>query len=348
MTDTSSMPSPPPAVPPGWEDAREPLHQITAADGRSVAWYCPEIGGTVVAYAVYAGDRWVQVLDIGGPAALRGTPSRYGLPILFPFPGGMRGGKYQWGGREHVVPPTFPDGSDPDGATIVIHGFAHIRPWRLVELGADRLVAEFRIPESLDAARAASYPFTVRLTHEVSLGPDGLTSVLVAENLGTEAAPLALGLHPYFGADVLGADRSLVQVELPGRSMRVRSGTPPTMNGEREPAPPGPVSIVPLGQRMGVSRTDFPPAPAVARVVNLAPIGGQSGWTIALSMDAGYRDLLLFAPPMQPSISIEPQSHMPGNASLPEGHPAGLVGLDPGATRRAVATIRLVPPGADA
>jgi galactose mutarotase-like enzyme len=61
-------------------------------------------------------------------------------------------------------------------------------------------------------------------------------------------------------------------------------------------------------------------------------------------MGDGYRDLLLFAPPTQPSLSIEPQSHMPGGASLPEGHPEGLIGLEPGATLRATATIRLVPP----
>src|SRR5581483_4191849 len=266
MTDLRGTPTPAPAVPPGWEDAREPLHRIASADGRAVAWLCPEIGGNTVAYAVYAGDRWVHVFDVGAPDALRRTPSRYGLPILFPFPGGMRGGTYQWGGREYTVPPTYPDGSDPDGATVRIHGFAHIRPWKLAELGSDRFVAEFRTPDSLDADRAASYPFDVRLTHEVSLGPDGLTSMLAAENVGAEAAPLAVGLHPYFGADVLGPDRTRVQVELPGRSARVRSGSPPAMRGEREPAPPGPVSIVPVGERMGVTRTDFPSLPAIARV----------------------------------------------------------------------------------
>ena len=349
MTDMTPTPGPAPAVPPGWEDAREPLYRIATPDGRAIAWFCPEIGGNTVAYTVYAGGRWVQVFDVGDPAALRKTPSRYGLPLLFPFPGGMRGGTYHWAGREYVVPPTYPDGSDPDGPTVVIHGFAHIRPWRLVEHGGDRLVAEFLTPECLDAARAASYPFAVRLTHTVSLGPDGLTSVLVAENQGAEAAPLAMGLHPYFGADVLGPDRARVQVDLPGRSTRVRRGSPrPGMTGEREPAPAGLVSIVPVGERMGVSRTDLPPAPAVARVVNLPPIGGQAGWTIAVTTDAAYRDLLLFAPPAQSSISIEPYSHMPGNASLPEGHPEGLMGLAPGATFRAEATIRLVPPGSDA
>jgi aldose 1-epimerase len=299
-----------------------------------------------VGYAVRVGARWVQILDVPpSPGEFRAVPSRYGLPILFPFPGNMRNGRYQWAGREHVVPPTYPDGSDPQGSTIVIHGFAHIRPWRFVEQDADRIVLEFRTPDALDPARAAGYPFTVSLKHEISLESNGLTSVLTAENQGSESAPLAFGLHPYFGADVLGPDRTRVKVELPGASARVR-GTPesPGMSGAREPAPAGPVSIVPQGETMIASRTDFPPAPAVARIVDLAPIDGRDGWTVELSMDAGYRDLLLFAPPVQTSISLEPQTHMPGGASLPEGDPNGLVGLAPGATLRASAAIRLVPP----
>ena len=346
MGDEKASQMPQLSRPPGWEHADERLYTIASPAGDAVAWICPEIGGGTVGYAVRIGERWVQVLDVPpSPAEFRAVPSRYGLPILFPFPGAMRSGRYRWAGREHVVPPTYPDGSDPQGATVVIHGFAHIRPWRFVDQDADRIVLEFRTPDALDPDRAASYPFTVSLRHRISLGSDGLTSVLTAENQGTESAPLAFGLHPYFGAEVLGSDRSKVQVELPGSSARTR-GTPerPGMSGAKEPAASGPVAVVPHGQTMIASRTDLGPAPAVARVVNLAPIDGRSGWTIELSMDAGYRDLLLFAPPVQTSISLEPQTHMPGGASLPEGDPNGLVGLAPGETLSATAVIRLVPP----
>jgi hypothetical protein len=135
-------------------------------------------------------------------------------------------------------------------------------------------------------------------------------------------------------------------VELPGRSTRARNASGPGLAPEREPAPSGPVSIVPTGQTMHASRTDFPSAPALARLVNLPPIDAREGWTVELAMDGGYRDLLLFAPPVQASISLEPHTHIPGVASLPEGHPDGLTGLAPGATLQATATIRLVPPGA--
>lgn len=333
-----------PGVPASWEGASERLYRIEGADGASVAYACPEIGGNVISYAVKAGNEWRQVFDIGSPAALRETPSRYGLPILFPFPGGMRGGTYQWAGQTYTVPPTYPTGSDPDGATIVIHGFAHIRPWRFVSQGDDTIVMELLTPDALDPARAASYPFRVRVRHEVTIGPDGLTSTMTATNEGDVSAPVAFGLHPYFGPGVLGNDRTVVQVQLPGASQRVRLPSPQRgMNGNTEPAPAGPVSIVPNGETMIASRTDFP-LDATARIVNLPPIDGSAGWRVDLWMDPGYRDLLLFAPPVQPSISLEPQTHMPGLASLPEGHPHGLQPLAPSASLVAVARVTLVPP----
>ncbi|MFN8633677.1 MAG: aldose 1-epimerase [Chloroflexota bacterium] len=346
MTDqtvSSSMPG----VPASWQGAAERVYRIEGADGASVAYACPEIGGNVFAYAVKAGDGWRQVFDVGTPTELRDTPSRYGLPVLFPFPGSMRGGQYQWLGKTYTVPPTYPTGSDPDGADIVIHGFAHIRPWSFVSQTDDTIVMEFLTPDALDPARAASYPFKVRVRHEVKIAADGLTSTMTATNEGAEPAPVAFGLHPYFGPGVLGPDRSQVQVELPGASVRLRDpGPPPAMNGARGPAPEGPVSVVPNPERMHASRTDFPPD-AVARLINLPPIDGRSGWTVELWMDPGYQDLLMFAPPVQPSISIEPQTHMPGLASLPEGHPAGLQPLAPGASLVAVARVRLVPPASE-
>lgn len=329
-----------PAAPPGWEDAPEPLLRIAAPGGRVVAWVCPAIGANTLAYAVRLGGRWVQVLDVPAPAALREAPSRFGLPVLFPFPGHMRDRRYSWAGQERIVPPTYPGGSG------VVHGFAHVRPWRTVEHGPSRVVCELRTPDDLDAEQAASYPFQVRVTLTVEIdGASGRLVVgLVARNEGAAPAPVALGLHPYFGADVLGADRTRVRVMLPGRSERVLTATPPPIpTGERRPAPPEPVAVVPLGERMLVARTAFG-GTAAARLAGLAPLDGRPGWTVELEMSPAYRDVLLFAPSEHNSVSIEPHTHAPGAASMPEGDPNGLVGLAPGATLAATATLRLVPP----
>ncbi|MGE3913395.1 MAG: aldose 1-epimerase [Chloroflexota bacterium] len=341
MTDQTSTPDAAPALPPGWKDAADKLYRIVSGDGEAVAWVCPEIGGNTVAYAVNVGEEWIQLLDIAPPATLRETPSRYGLPVLFPFPGHMRNRRYQWAGREIEVPPTFA------GTDAVTHGFAHVRPWRLVEQTPSRVVCELRTPGDLADDQAASYPFTIRLTQTIELDTQGTGELLVtltAVNEGDALAPVAFGLHPYFGAGILGADRTRVHVELPGKSERVRTGEPtPFMTSERAPAPANPVSIVPLGQTMATGRTDFRFEGDTARIIDLAPINGQSGWTVDLEM-IGYKDILFFAPPAQNSISLEPQSHMPSCASMPEGHPDGLVGLAPGATLEAVCRIRLVPP----
>jgi aldose 1-epimerase len=330
-----------PELPPLWEEAADQLFRIAGHDGRAVAWLCPEIGGNTVAYAVLVDGRWVQLLDIAPPATLAETPSRYGLPVLFPFPGHMRNRRYQWNGQTIEVPPTFP------GIDAVTHGFAHVRPWRLTRHAPAGASCELRTPDDLDEGQAASYPFTVRLTQDVDLGEHGELLVrLTAVNEGEEPAPVAFGLHPYFGEDIIGADRTLVHVELPGASERVRTGEPqPYMTGERTPAPAEPVSIVPLGQTMATGRTDFPPEGGTARIIDLPPIGGRSGWTVELLM-VGYKDILFFAPPAQNSISLEPQSHMPGCASMPEGHPDGLVALAPGGTLEAVMRVQLVPPPA--
>lgn len=339
MSDDTTSHDALPALPPTWENEGHRLFRFTSPNGKAVAWLCPEIGGDTIAYAVKVGEEWVHILAIGTPAEVSDAPSRYGLPLLFPFPGHMRNRRYQWNGQTIEVPPTVP------GIDAVTHGFAHVRPWRLTRHADNGASAEFRTPDDIDAEQAASYPFTVRLTQDLDLSEEGdLLVRLTAVNEGAEPAPVAFGLHPYFGEGVLGPDRTQVHVDLPGASARVRTGErAPYMTGEREPAPPNPVSIVAMGETIATGRTDFKEGGDTAVIRDLRPIDGRSGWTVDVFMN-GFSDLLFFAPPWQNSISIEPQSHMPGCASLPEGHPDGLVALAPGATLEAVCRIRLVPP----
>jgi aldose 1-epimerase len=261
--------------------------------------------------------------------------------VLFPFPGHMRDRRYQWGGQEREVPPTYP------GSDAVVHGFAHVRPWRMVRETLRRVVCEFRTPDDLTPEQAASYPFEVRLLLTVSIEDDGLTARLAAYNEGDAPAPLAMGLHPYIGEGALGPDRSRIRIALPGGTERVRVPGGPPVPSERQPAPPDPIEMVPLGQRMHAFRTDFEGgrAGSTARLTGLPPIDGRDGWTVEVWMDEGFREVLLFAPDWQSSISIEPHTHAPSAASQPEGHPDGLMGLEPGDSLQATATIRLVPPG---
>jgi len=171
----------------------------------------------------------------------------------------------------------------------------------------------------------------VRLRLAFRLAQGALTVRLAATNEGDEAAPVGLGLHPYFALDVLGGDRTVVRAALPGRSEHLLDGPIPT--GERRTIDDSPVALPPLGQSLLRARTDLGDRATAA-------LTGPPGTArITLTLAEGCRHLVLFAPPQQPSISLEPHGIAPGAASQPPGHRDGLVGLAPQATIQLVATI---------
>ena len=154
---------------------------------------------------------------------------------------------------------------------------------------------------------------------------------IAATNEGAEDAPVGLGLHPYFALDALGGDRMAVRAALPGRSEHRLVGSIPT--GDRRLAADSPIALPPPGQSLLLARTDLDDG---ARATLSGPLGTAR---ITLALTAGCRDLVLFAPPQQPSLSLEPHSVAPGAASQPPGHRDGLVGLAPQATARLSMTI---------
>lgn len=320
----------PPAFPPGWDISDVTLIRLVNPTN-AVAWVCPELGANVVAFAVRTEDGWRQVLHQDGPATLRERPSRFGLPILFPFPGHMVGGRYRWQGVEYAMPMLNPS------APSFTHGFAHQRPWRVTRQDESSVTAILDTRTDLEPAQRAGYPFDLTLTLDVVLAGDALTVTLVAENVGREDAPVGIGLHPYFDPALFGGDRTELAVSLPGRRQRALTESPPVPTGTSEPVQPGAtIRPVALGQTMLVSRTDFGEA-RTARIGRANALGHSL--TVDLMMGEGWEDVLLFAPFDGPSISLEPHTGAPGAASLPDGDPDGLRALAPGARIRVSATI---------
>lgn len=315
-----------PTIPPGWERAPERLIRFAAPDGASCAWLAPEFGANCVGYAVRRRGRWVQILHAAGPVALAAAPIRYGCPLLFPFPGHVRRARYRWAGVDHTLPSNVPE--RPHYA----HGFAARHSWRVTRCGPDGAVAEFSTLRDLPGGRrAAGYPFTIGLTLVVQLTNEALAVTLQATNEGQTAAPVGLGLHPHFAVSALGGDRAGVRVFLPGEQEHILAEAIPT--GEKRAVVDPEVLLPPRGQRMLVARTALGPLPLAML------IGPPGSLDIRLTAVEGCRDLLLFVPPLEPSLSLEPHSCAPGAASQPEGHPDGLAALAPGATRRLAITV---------
>ncbi len=314
-----------PRTPPGWEHDESRLVRFADPDGDAVAWITPEFGGNCIGYAVHRAEGWQQIIHSAGPDALRAAPTRFGLPILFPFPGHVRGSRYRWAGIERQLPPNSPDKQH------YVHGFAQFRRWRVERSGSAGIIAEFSTLTDLPDHHAAGYPFAVSLRLTLQLTAGRLLIRLAATNEGEEEAPVGLGLHPYFALDALGGDRAAVRAWLPGQAEHTLIGSIPT--GERVAVEAGEIALPAVGQTLLVARTDL-----AAR--SHAALSGPPGSTrIALDLDEGCRDLLLFAPDKQPSISLEPHSVAPGAASQPPGSRDGLVSLRPQATTHLGVTI---------
>jgi aldose 1-epimerase len=317
-----------PRTPPGWEGYTGGLIRLANADASALAWLAPEYGANCVAFMVRDGDAWLSVLHDDGPEALAARPSRFGCPILFPFPGHMMDFRYHWQGRTLTIPRR---GSTAPSFT---HGFAHTHVWQVTHVAPDRVTVTFSTADGLAPDQRAGYPFDIRLVETVSLaGDDTLRISVAATNEGADAAPVGIGLHPYFAATALGGDRTRVRVTLPGREEHLQQRSVPT--GEKRPVVSPRVAVPPLGETANVARTDLGPD---ARATLSDPTGAR---TLALTFIEGVRDVVYFAPAEQPSISVEPHTCAPGAASQPDGDPDGLVPLAPGATRTMTVEIAL-------
>ncbi len=317
-----------PETPPGWETYGNALIRLADPDGGAAAWIAPGYGANCVAFMVHAADDWMNLLHNDGPQALAERPSRYGCPVLFPFPGHMRDFRYAWRGETLIIP------RRSSAAPSFTHGFAHTHAWRMTDVAPNRVTMSFSTSDDLAPDERTGYPFAVHLTQTMTLAGNTLRIELHATNEGARPAPVGLGLHPYFAVAALGGDRAQVQVNIPGRLER-HLRTPADPASEKRPVTIPTVTAPPMGETALIART------ALDRHAR-ATLNGPSGdWAIALTFIEGVRDVVYFVPPDQPSLSVEPRSCASSATSRPEGDPDGLVPLAPGASIAMIVEIGL-------
>ena len=104
---------------------------------------------------------------------------------LIPWPNRIADGRYGFDGVDHQLAITEP------GKHNAAHGLLRWRPWRAVEVAADRVVMAARLHPS------PGYPFALDVRVEHALGPGGLTVRTTATNVGAQRCPYGCGHHPY-------------------------------------------------------------------------------------------------------------------------------------------------------
>jgi aldose 1-epimerase len=294
----------------------------------------PEMGGNCYRWYIAEAGRPVELL-YRDPEIFPGSrPTRSGIPVLFPFPNRIQGGRFQWHGKTYQLPLNDSTGKN------AIHGFACRSPWRSIGSAADaqsaRLTMEFQA--SVDAAASlAHWPADHRLTLTVRLFRDRLRLEATINNPDRVPLPFGLGYHPYFhlskpDTEVIAPARSFWQLQdsLP-------TGTRLPVDQARDLNCPRFASALSLDDIL----TDLP-----ADRVNTEGLvlRGRCG-RVEIWTSSAFRELVAFTPAHRQGFCLEPYTCTTDAINLQQrGVDAGLLVLEPSETWSAIVELVVTTP----
>jgi len=260
----------------------------------------------------------------------RERASGSGIPLLFPFPGRLRGETLRWEGREFRLP-------SGDGRGNAIHGFVLNRPWRVKECDGTRVVGQFQA--SVDAVELLrQWPADFRITATYELQGNRLNSSFHVENPDNQPLPCGFGTHPYFRLPLGGPEAAECIVKLPvTRHWELVDMLPTGQCKDLADA-----AAYQRGRRFGDMTFDdvFGGLVYQAGRCRSEIHDPGSGRVVTLEFDQVFRECVVYTPPHREAICIEPYTYVPGAFELAQaGADVGLRVLAPGESFRAHASI---------
>ena len=137
--------------------------------------------------AVAAGIRTLSIngIDLVPPFAEDQTPPSGAGIVLVPWPNRIRDGRWNHDGVEHQLAITEPAKNN------AIHGLLRHTEYRPIAHERDSVTL------SATVYPQAGYPYLLGTAVHYELVSDGLKVTHYFENLGAEAAPVAIGTHPF-------------------------------------------------------------------------------------------------------------------------------------------------------
>ncbi|HHT28555.1 MAG TPA: aldose 1-epimerase [Firmicutes bacterium] len=257
--------------------------------------------------------------------ALEENPTRYGCPILYPFPSRISAGRFTFAGQEFQVD-VYPDGN-------ARHGFVHNRMFTAAGLGSGpdgawvTLVFDGNIA---DIQRQFPFPFELTITYR--LAEAELAVDVTARNAGGRQMPMGFGWHPYFNMPLLpDGDREQCQLQVPTSTYWELAD-----------------DLVPTGRRLPVSgRLDLRSGYSVGETMYDDILSGvesdENHWSHASLLDqeaklkatvsAGpsFREWVIYTPPQRAAVCLEPYTCVGNAFNLhAAGVDAGVIVLAPG------------------
>jgi aldose 1-epimerase len=276
---------------------------------------------------------------IAGPANpddWRAHPHRGGIPILFPWPGRVAGAHFTFKGREYRMPVNEPARGHS------IHGFACEHAFRVTRRGPYFVAAILDSSDYPDLSSIWPWPFTLEIDYEVG---NGLRLKARITNTGESAMPFGFGAHPYFHAPLNpkgSRDAMLIQLDADARwpldAKLIPTGDTEPLAGKydlRAPRLIGSDTYDDAFRMAAISKgdVDAPRARLIDPSMKVA---------IEVRADDAFGDFVVYAPPDNPVVALEPYTCAPDAFNLAaRGIAAGMRELAPGQTFEAGFEIRL-------
>jgi aldose 1-epimerase len=307
------------------------LQYVLDGPSGSHAAIAPSLGCNCIEWQVGGRDvLWAPPL-----AELADRPTRGGIPILFPFPNRIRGGRFTWASREYQLP------CNDSTKANAIHGFSPRVPWRVMECSAERngahLAADFI--GSRDAKVDGNlWPADPRLSMRFELQNRSLRLEATVKNSADTPLPFGLGYHPYFA--VPPGDR----IESPARGRWELQGSLPTGR------------VLPLEAKFDLRHprlveelnlddvyTDFRPTPgSPTELIERGRVLYANGGSMSVHTSPAFRELVIFTPPHRKAVCLEPYTCPTDAVNLAaRGLDVGWQTLAPGQTWTAVVEFRV-------
>lgn len=309
---------------------------ITLVDDQrgSRAKILPTLGFNCFSFQPMVQEQPVEVLWSSSNFPSRNErPSGSGIPVLFPFPGRVRGTSFQFQGKSYDLPPGDAFGN-------AIHGFVINRAWRIVEQTPKKATAEFQASiDDQSILRHWPADFLVRLSYTLA-GNRLITDVEIA-NPDDKPLPFGFGIHPYF------------RIPLGGQGDGSRSVTTVPAKARWEL-----IDMLPTGKKLAVSEKDsirvgmeFGNSNFDDVLTDLEFNDGQftasivdpnSATTLVMNWSEKFPHCVVYNPPHREAMCIEPYTSAPDAYWLEEQNiPSGRQILAPGESFSAGIEIRL-------
>ena len=239
--------------------------------------------------------------------------------VLIPWPNRLQHGSYEFDGTRHQLALTEPENGN------AIHGLVRWAVWRIGEQEPHRVVMEHVLHPK------PGYPFSLALSVEYLLSPDGLAVRTTATNVGASACPYGSGAHPYLTLGTPVVDPVVLRV--PARTVLhaddrgIPTGVAPVEGTELDFRRGKPIGAT----RIDNAFTDLERGEDGLARVELIDPDRHSGLTVWV--DELYPYLMLFTGDPLPdvnrrSLAVEPMTCPPNAFRSGEG----VIRLEPGSS----------------